>query len=413
MQCDRAIIGFGVTQLNTQISAQALWSIGNLASSYSNAGVLVWLGNNIGFVNSRMKTSRNPKRALLLQYLELARSKAVEGHLPLSRQIFEMLILYLYRGLGPGYYLFGRFWRREIALRDKLRHLNERDYARKVAEINNPRYQKLSQNKVAEKALLSLFGIPTPRFFGHLQTSTGRTFRNEPLRDAGDLAVLLEMERPARVCFKLIEGWSGSGFEAAEVDYSVSPPRLCPLPNSDPIGLEVYLNERLKLGGNPVDRIIEEYCQQHTWYQSLNPTSVNTLRIYVISSTEQPIRILGGYLRIGRRGSITDNVSTGGVFCPFDPESGVLEAGRLNTIDSACYSKHPDSGVQLEGCQLPGWKEIRAMIPVALEIFPNTRFAGIDIAMTEEGPAIIELNVEPDRTASCDIDIPTMDMLES
>ena len=360
-----------------------------------------------------MKNSSKSKQAQLLQYLKIAREKADAGHLPLSRQLFEMLLLYLYRGLGPGYYLFGRFWRRDLRLGDKLRHLNERDYARKVAEVNNRYYQKLSQNKVAEKAMLSLFGLPTPRFLGHLHGSRGRTFCSEPLRDAKQLAALFEREKPARVCFKLVEGWAGVGFEAADVDYSVSPPRLCPFPDGEPLELETYLNERLKTSHTSINRIVEEYCQQHSWYQSLNPTSVNTLRIYVFLPTDKPMRIIGGYLRIGRRGSITDNVSAGGFLCPFDLESGVLEAGRLDIIDKPNLTKHPDKGITHEGYVIPGWGEIKIMLPKILEIFPKTQFAGLDIAMTENGPTVIELNVEPDRLSSCDLDIPTLDMFTS
>jgi hypothetical protein len=347
----------------------------------------------------------------LFHYIQMANAKAREGHLPLSRQIFEMVLLYLYRGLGPGYYLFGRFWRREIPLRDKLRHLNERDYARQIAKVNNPLYQKLSQHKVAEKAILSLFNIPTPRFYGYLHVSKGQTYCGEPLRGAMDLTILLEKERPKRICFKLVEGWSGKGFEAAEVRFGSGAPTLRPLPDGAPLDVETYVNVRLEILSYAGGRVVEEYCVQHPWYQSLNPTSVNTLRVFVLLNARQPARILGGYLRTGRKGSITDNTSNGGIYFPFDPKTGILQAGRYKTISTEYFLEHPDSGIRVEGQELPGWREVCDLMPRALEAFPNILFAGLDVAMTEDGPTIIELNAQPDRNVCCNLDIPTLDIL--
>ena len=358
-----------------------------------------------------MTPQSNSQFSHLREYIRIAREKANEGHLSVPRQITEMILLYLCRGLGPRYYLFGRFWRREIPLGKKLRHLNEKDYVRQIAKLNSPQYQKCSQHKVAEKAILSLFGIPTPRFFGHIQNLTGRSCHGDPLRTAEDLAALLERERPTRICFKLVEGWSGTGFEAAEIDYNGSPPALIPLPTGSRTDIGDYLDIRLKMESCPQGRIIEEYCRQDPWYQSLNPTSLNTLRIYAILQPSGPARILGGYLRIGRKGSLIDNASKGGILFPFDPKSGTLKLGHFNTIDTSFYKCHPDSGIQIEGCKLPKWDEALELVRKALEIFPNIRFAGLDIAVTEDGPTVIELNVQPDRNAACNIDLPTLDML--
>ncbi len=354
----------------------------------------------------------NPEMLKFYKYLSFARKKAAEGHLSLIHQIAEMVLIYLYRRNGPGYYHLGRFWRQEISLKAKLRHLSERQYIRQVSTINNPLYQKISQHKISEKAMLRLFNIPTPRFFGCFHAIHGRTHNNRPLRDSNDLTALLQTTRPSRICFKLIEGWSGSGFEAADVIYNSNNISLRPFPNGEPLDIENYVINQLKPHQYPEGRLIEEYCQQHSWYHSVNPTSLNTLRIYAIASdTEPSARIIGGYLRAGRNGAVIDNVSAGGLFWPFNPQTGVLLAGRIDAYDTQYYTAHPDSGIQLEGCRLPFWDEAREIVHVALDIFPNIRFAGLDIAVTENGPCIIELNVLPDRTASTDIDIPTIDML--
>jgi len=336
---------------------------------------------------------------------------AKQGHLPVARQAIEMILLYVYRGLGPGYYLFGRFWRREIPLRSKLRHLNERSYAQKLSHTNNPKYQKLSQNKVAEKALFSLFSIPTPRFLGHIHPIEGLACDSASLRNGNDLTRLLLQERPQAICFKPVEGWGGAGFQAARIDYNDAVPELISLASQTSMNPAQFVSETLALKPDSYGYIVEEFCQQHSWYSALNPTSVNTLRVYAMCPPGGPVKILGGYLRVGRCGSITDNASAGGLFYVFDPRSGVLGPGVLNEIGSPEYSTHPDSGIQVEGCQIPNWDAVCEIVPKAMGVFPKTQFAGLDIAVTEQGPMLIEINCQPDRTAACDIDLPTLDMI--
>lgn len=345
-------------------------------------------------------------------YLNIARQKSAEGHLPLARQLLEIVLLHLYRGLGPGYYLLSRFWRREVPLSDKLRHLNERDYAREIAKINHPEYQKLSQHKVVEKAMLSLLGIPTPRFLGHLHPETGYTYSGQPLTDVNDLVALLGCGQSAAICLKPVEGWGGEGFEAIEIKHCSSGMILLRrFPDGRFQEPAIYFNGRVDLFNCNAGYIVEEYCDQAGWYKSINPTSLNTIRVYALQSSSGLVRILGGYLRAGRCGSVVDNVSAGGVFSPFDPKTGLLGPVRFDAVDSDFLAFHPDSKVQLEGVQLPGWEQLHELVTATLDSFPQTRFAGVDVAMTEHGPCVIEVNTQPDRTAACDLDIPTIDML--
>ena len=102
----------------------------------------------------------------ILSYIKLSISRAREGHLPLYRQLGEMLYLQLRFRIGPGFYHRARFWRREMPFRQKTRYRLGQPYLDALASINHPRYETLSQNKVCEKAMLTLFGIPTAPFMG-------------------------------------------------------------------------------------------------------------------------------------------------------------------------------------------------------------------------------------------------------
>jgi len=358
-----------------------------------------------------MDNKQISKLSKLSTYLRVMSKMAGEGHLSAGRQAFEMVLLFIRRGLGPGYYLGARFWRREIPLHDKLRHLNEHDYVKHLNKLNDPTYQKISQNKVVEKAVLSLFSIPTPRFLGHLQALTGLSSSGTSLRNGFDLEQLLNNIRPEALCFKLVEGWGGTGFQAAHVDYSGSIPKLLPMGSDTSFVAADFVRDFLCVEPDSQGYIVETYVAQHPWYSAPNPTSVNTLRVYTICKPGEKAIIHGGYLRIGRQGSTTDNASAGGVYFCFDPESGKLASGLMDTVGSPRYSSHPDSGVLLEGSYLPLWDAVKNLVPKTMAVFPETIFAGMDIAVTEEGPIIIEINCRPDRTGAYDIDLPTLDML--
>jgi hypothetical protein len=139
----------------------------------------------------------------------LSQQRAREGHAPLLRQVAEMVALRLLRGVGPGYYHTAGFWRTGLLWRDKTGQMSAKEYRRFLARWNDPAYRKMSQHKIAEKAMLSLFNLPTPRFLGRIGREAGLDHRGRPLRDADDLAALLLQERIDRVVFKEVEGYGG------------------------------------------------------------------------------------------------------------------------------------------------------------------------------------------------------------
>ena len=47
----------------------------------------------------------------------------------------------------------------------------------------------------------------------------------------------------------------------------------------------------------------------------------------------------------------------------------------------------------------------------ALTVFPKHNLVGMDIAITSEGPLVVEINVVPDPVHAATVDIPTLDLL--
>jgi len=325
----------------------------------------------------------------------LMSQRAREGHLPVARQALESALLLLSRGVGPGYYQMAGFWQRDLSWRDKAGQLSAREYRRVIERLNPEHYRKLSQNKVAEKAILTLFGLPTPRFLGRLCAGVGLDADALRMRDVGDLRRVLRQYGGDAVVFKELEGYGGKGVRIVQLQPDDDDYLVRPIVSECPVSLEDYVECDLGLsrGG---DWLVEEWLQQHPIPASLNPTSVNTVRMWVVREARS-LRVLLAYLRIGRKGMCVDNASSGGIVAPVDLHSGVLGAARDASAARSLYRQHPDTQALIEGLQLPCWDEVKDLGLRVLAAFPELRFAGMDIAIGAKGPVIIEMNVSPDR----------------
>lgn len=143
--------------------------------------------------------------------------------------------------------------------------------------------------------------------------------------------------------------------------------------------------------------IITEYIQMHDELKKIYSGSVNTLRAIVFKKDGRTPEIGNVYMRIGtsQTGTI-DNMSAGGMFAEVNEITGEYgNAKRFvdgNIIDCKV---HPDSQVLIEGV-LPNWAETKELIlNIAAEI-KQIEFFGFDLAITNDGIKIPEINRSPD-----------------
>ena len=251
---------------------------------------------------------------------------------------------------------------------------------------------------MCEKAILQLLEIPTPRFIGSLHHCRGLSLSGEKLTGPDELYQLL-MSRPEidRFCFKLVEGFGGQGFQAVETirDGGL---KLRSLDSGQVLSVQEFLSGVLALDQG-TGYIVEEYIEQHPDLASLNPSSVNTIRIWV-GCVDGKSAVIDAFLRVGGRGSLVDNTSRGAHVFRLDRESGTIADGMVKNIYNDTFQCHRDSGKRLSGRILPFWAQSQSLAQQAILAFPHINFAGVDIAITKDGPVVIEMNVEPDPTSA-------------
>ena len=139
--------------------------------------------------------------------------------------------------------------------------------------------------------------------------------------------------------------------------------------------------------------LAEERIIQVPEMSSLNPTSVNTLRVITFLDKKGASHILAAYLRIGREG-LVDNFCSGGMLTPVDLETGVLHYPAVDGENMA-YEVHPITGNHIVGFKIPQWEDAKALALEAAHVIPQVRYVGWDIAISEKGPCLIEGNEYP------------------
>lgn len=134
---------------------------------------------------------------------------------------------------------------------------------------------------------------------------------------------------------------------------------------------------------------IEEPITQHPDMNVLYPDAINTVRFITFIKNGE-VNVLGATLRIGNGGYI-DNAGSGGVFASIDINTGKLDSVAFDKVGNK-LEKHPITDQVIKGFQIPLWpKVIEICKKAALEI-PDVRTVGWDVALTEEGPVLIEGN---------------------
>lgn len=176
------------------------------------------------------------------------------------------------------------------------------------------------------------------------------------------------------VFVKPLEGSSGQGIEKFMA--------------ADWADMDVFLSKVRAVGKS----VIEEGIVQHSRMAALNPGSVNTVRVSTLIGDKKE-GIVYAFLRIGN-GKIMDNVDCGGMAARVD-----LVSGKLLTVaaDKAgnTFTKHPITGTEIIGFQLPYFEEAKAMCLEAMRMVPSMRYVAWDVALTEQGPTLIEGNSFP------------------
>ena len=144
--------------------------------------------------------------------------------------------------------------------------------------------------------------------------------------------------------------------------------------------------------------LIQDLVKQHHAMAALNPDSINTIRI-VTYRRAMDVFVLYAAIRIGRRGQQVDNESAGGISTKINLDGTLCKwaygAPGQDKIELT------DSGVKLEGYQVPSFEKAIVMVKEQHLNLPFQDLVGWDICIDEEGePVMLEWNTTPELSQS-------------
>ena len=133
--------------------------------------------------------------------------------------------------------------------------------------------------------------------------------------------------------------------------------------------------------------LVEQCIKQHPDMNKLYNKSVNTLRMFTFYKDGQAY-FLQAILKVGN-GGVVDNFSSGGI-----DDEGTVYAEAIDQMDNKYY-KHPISNETIVGFKVPMFKEAVSMVKEAAKVVPEMGYIGWDVAISEDGPVLVEGNCYP------------------
>jgi hypothetical protein len=138
--------------------------------------------------------------------------------------------------------------------------------------------------------------------------------------------------------------------------------------------------------------VIQHKIIQHPLLSSFNESTLNTFRVVTYRPSSE-IVVLGCALKIGKKGAFVDNGFAGGRFVGVDKSTSKIMK-YLYSVQTGSISEITESGIILEGIDIPFLKDIFDAACTMHQYLPYARLAAWDMSFNEQNkPVLIEVNI--------------------
>ena len=199
----------------------------------------------------------------------------------------------------------------------------------------------------------------------------GRDFINLDKRD--DCAFAEFVKDKSVIFAKKPDTFGGEGVKCIQINENTNPKKL-------------YFELK-----NEGFNLCEEKIVQHRIMSELHSSSVNSVRMTTLKGSDG-VHFLYSLLRIGSSDKPIDNICGGGLYLLLD-ENGHSISKAFSEKTNEYFENHPKSGVSFLDFQVPFHNEAVEMVKNAATKVPGIGYIGWDVAITENGPVLIEGNV--------------------
>ncbi|MGO4620363.1 sugar-transfer associated ATP-grasp domain-containing protein [Ensifer sp. 2YAB10] len=146
------------------------------------------------------------------------------------------------------------------------------------------------------------------------------------------------------------------------------------------------------------DAILTSFVQQADYAQTIFPDALNTIRLLMLRDDDgAPVAAAAIHRFGGARSVPVDNFSAGGLVSKVDLQTGRLSRA-LSIADGNLvryHDVHPDTQTTIADVEIAHWPAVLRLVEDLGRAFPYLHYVGWDIAVTPEGPTVIEGNAHP------------------
>lgn len=297
---------------------------------------------------------------------------------------------------GPGKISLPEYYSSELYNPDFSTAEKKEFVGRKGSYLINARLSPLEltysrvfvSDKVMYTALLCQLGMLTTET--QAVVSSSRHFGDIPaLRDAASVRDFLENKAVFPIFGKPCDGRGSVGsalFTGSENGQLL-------LGNGQTVDLDAFCAEVFR--DYPDGFIFQTALVQHDTLSKVTGSAVGTLRIVTIRDTAVP-RTMYTVWKIPSPSAMSDNFWQSGSMVAQVNDAGQVGKCRVGTgLDGQYIETHPVSGARFDEVQIPHWEAAQKLATRAHALFPEFGIVGWDMAITPEGPTIVECNDNP------------------
>jgi glutathione synthase/RimK-type ligase-like ATP-grasp enzyme len=256
---------------------------------------------------------------------------------------------------------------------DELDHWMRRYEAAGVSKIINPhnwRPDCVLADKVAFARRCAEHGIAHPALLATID---------------GGVPTVIAVPAISEIVLKPNVGEGGSGVQVLDVPDAA---------RADNAAFAAFLAPHAK--GLRGTWLVQQRLTNHPDMADIAINALATVRLTTVFNEHGEPEVVTSVLRFPSKSeSRVDNIKAGGLMAPIDPVTGTLGAAcRGRGVEE--FERHPISNAAVAGRVLPNWNEAVSLGKRAhREAFPEYTLVGWDVALTADGPVILEGNGKP------------------
>lgn len=254
--------------------------------------------------------------------------------------------------------------------------------------FNAPEFGSQVNDKSEFYVLCLQYGLPIPETYGVVRangdSSQVRAFEGSPSVSLIDLPDGDYVAKPA---------WGGEG-QGVKMFKLQGGSAWCD-------GNELAVNEVERLiveAGSDRDMVVQRRLKPNRYLSKISGTEgIQCARVVSYLDGEGGVHVLFCLFKFLAAGNLVDNFGAGGkgnLISAVDAKNGQVLGSYTkdpSQLGMQRVNHHPDTGDSVN-IALPGWELVLGLVSRAALYFPSLPLLGWDIALTENGPVILEAN---------------------